>query len=329
VKLGAAAVTVSAVTKTSSVTLPAGMKNAIYATEWEQGGQGNSPEYTMLPVSLTDRMNMSVNVASGNLLVESNDLHVAGRGLDFNASRVYNSLNDFENEFGNWQDSNQPGLRKESAQSEGNANLIWLRDGSGSWFQFYWNASKSEYITPPGIKATLCASYSAPPCPVSSTYRLTFNESQTHIDFNLFGAPVDVEDRHGNKLTSNGGNYPPTQWTDTEGRHVTYTKEKNSKGEEFLQGPYTSLADVSGERTVHYAYEQHENFHNGPQLTSFTDANGQITHYEYYNTELVKITTLRGEVIKITYTKYPATCTGLVEKTIRTTNAEHTIGRVH
>jgi hypothetical protein len=212
-----------------------GHENAIYATEWEEGGQGDSPEYTMLPFPLTDRMSISVNAASGNLLVDSNDLHVTGRGLDFNASRVYNSLNDFENEFGNWQDSNQSGLRKESSQSEGSPNLIWLRDGSGAWFQFYWNASTSEYITPPGIKATLCASYSAPPCPVSSTYRLTFNESQTRIDFNLFGAPVDVEDRYGNKLTSNGGNYPPTQWTDTEERHFTYTKEKTAKEKKSLK----------------------------------------------------------------------------------------------
>jgi RHS repeat-associated protein len=299
-----------------------GHENAIYATEWEQGGQGSSPEYTMLPFPLTDRMSMSVNVASGNLLVESNDLHVAGRGLDFNASRVYNSLNDFENEFGNWQDSNQPGLRKESANSETSRNLIWFRDGSGAWFQFFWDASTSEYITPPGIKATLCASYSASPCPVSSTYRLTFNESQTHIDFNSYGAPVDVEDRHGNKLSSNGGDYPPTQWTDTEGRDFTYTKEKGSKGEEFVEGPYTSLTDVSGERTVHYAYEQHENFHNGPQLTAFTDANGQITHYKYESTRLVKITTPRGEVININY----VTDSNRVSKITRTTNAEHTEG---
>jgi RHS repeat-associated protein len=71
---------------------------------------------------------------------------------------------------------------------------------------------------------------------------------------------------------------------------------------------------------VHYAYEQHENFHNGPQLTSFTDANGQITHYEYQGTRLVKITTPRGEVTKIAYKG------DKVETIIETTNSEHTTG---
>lgn len=305
-------------------------KVPIYVEEWVGGGSGVKPQFTMLPIPLTDRMNMAVNAANGNLLVQSNDLSVKGRGIEFTANRVYNSETSsaFQNEFGTWQDSNQPGLRKESNGEGGSRNLLLFRDGTGAWYQFYWNASTSEYITPPGLKATLCASYSASPCPVSSTYRLTFNESQTHIDFNSYGAPVDVEDRHGNKLASNGENYPPTKWTDTEGRAFTYTKidsEGTETEERARTNAYTSLTDVSGERTVHYGYETVERL---PVLTSFTDAAGNITHYEYKGSKLIKVTSPRGEVTKITYTEAPATRTGLVEKIIRTTNAEHSEGPI-
>lgn len=158
--------------------------------------------------------------------------------------------------------------------------------------------------------------------PVSSSYRLTFDESQTHIDFNSYGAPVDVEDRYGNKLASNGGNYPPTKWTDTEGRAFTYTKidsEGTETEERARTNAYTSLTDVSGERTVHYGYETVERL---PVLTSFTDAAGNITHYEYKGPNLVKITTPRGEVIKITYHSEGNTVATIID----TTNAEHTTG---
>lgn len=296
-----------------------------YLMSWLPNGEGEKSQFTMLPMSLTSQMSLAVNAASGNLVAHSQDLSIPGRGLDFAASRVYNSATPWQSEFGNWQDSNQPGLRFTADGNTKSDNLLLYRDSTGAWFQFFRNGN--NYITPPGIKATLCRENSTSPCkalPAGVSYRLTYNESQVHIDFNHFGAPVDVEDQYGNKLTSNGGQYAPFAWTDTEGREIAYTKEhKVVNQEEEKSNPYTSIADVAGKRTAHYTYTSAGSY--GPQLTEYTDVDGGETHYEYKGAQLSSITTPRGEVIKISYVGSGANAGGL-EKIIRTTNAQHTTG---
>src|SRR5262249_31217180 len=51
------------------------------------------PDYApIISQGLTDRQTIDVNPVSGNLLLNSNDLHVTGTGLDLSLQRVYNGL---------------------------------------------------------------------------------------------------------------------------------------------------------------------------------------------------------------------------------------------
>ena len=47
---------------------------------------------TVESTPLTDRMSLGVNVANGNLMVQNNDLHIAGNGIDETVDRTWNSL---------------------------------------------------------------------------------------------------------------------------------------------------------------------------------------------------------------------------------------------
>lgn len=49
---------------------------------------------------LAERLNISVNVANGNLLVGASDVSVAGTGIDLGLGRTYNSLDGNTRRFG-------------------------------------------------------------------------------------------------------------------------------------------------------------------------------------------------------------------------------------
>ncbi len=61
---------------------------------------GRRPDWTFETTKLTDRMEASVNVASGNLVLEAHDLQVPGTGLDLTVARTYNSLSTTELDLG-------------------------------------------------------------------------------------------------------------------------------------------------------------------------------------------------------------------------------------
>ncbi len=53
---------------------------------------GILPFYTYISLRLTDHLSLHVNVASGNLVIESDDLAIQGTGLNLSVQSVYNSL---------------------------------------------------------------------------------------------------------------------------------------------------------------------------------------------------------------------------------------------
>jgi RHS repeat-associated protein len=275
---------------------------------WEPRGIGKQPQFTIPATSLTDKMTMGVNVASGDLFVQSADLHIAGTGLSFDSTRTWNSLNGEDQEYGRWAGSNFPWL-----QLWGDGSVTY-EDASDSWLTFP-KKSNGSFVTPAGIHAVMCTTGSPLPCPVSLpggvAYRLTYDESQTHFDFAADGWPVDVQDRYGNTLTAGytEGVDGPSSWTDTEGRKIQYTRGP--------LGYVTEMKDVAGSRTLKYEYETVEG---QIELKSYTDANGKTTSYAYEGNNLSKITTPRGDVIKFGYEG------SRVTSIMRTTNSEHTAG---
>jgi hypothetical protein len=281
----------------------------MFTFEWSPNGIGDKSQFTSLPEPLTNKMSLEVNAASGNLGITNNDLEIAGRGLSFSAARTWNSLSsEVQEQYGDgW---------------AGNAQIIVaLPDGSvyytnQSGAEFLFIKSGSSFTTPPGIEALLCAAGSPKPCPTTlpsgTAYRLIFDKSQTHVDFKTpiedLSYPTEIEDRYKNSLKAGytAGTLEPTSWTDTEGRKIV----SNISNE---VGPL-EITDESGKRKLKFLYS-------GLHLITYTDADEKTTQYGYTGDLITKITTPRGEVVKLSYNS-----TNQVTKIIRTTNTEHTTG---
>ena len=285
--------------------------------ESAERGVGDSSQYTLLSTPLTPTSKVSVNVASGDLILHDPTC-IAGRGLSFSSGRVFNSLSAGPYGYGlAWSDSNSGHI---TVEEEG---TLAYTDGSGATFAFL--KSGANYITPAGIDATMCAAGSKKPCPETlpsgTTYQLIYNQSQVHIDFGHkseegFYYPSNVQDRYGNTLTASysAGVEDPTMWTDTEGRKIEYA-ENESEG-------YTKITDESGDRSVSFKYEEIEGFN---ELVKSTDADGHSTTYGYgpevEANYVAKITDPDGHVTLFEY-EYE----GRVKKITRVTNTEKDTG---
>jgi RHS repeat-associated protein len=279
---------------------------------YEPRGMGSSSSSTMLTTALTDRSSASVNAASGNLLVTSDDLNLPGiAGLGFTSIRGYNSLNkEAQEEYASWSDSNW------------NANHLWLfADGNvamegptGTWYSFVHQANDS-FIRPAGLKATLCEAGSPEPCPKTLPsgvkYRLEYDASGDYVEYSAEGSGKGVHDRYGNSIG--------VEYGKTSGK--TYTDPHGHKIEESQNVLYsvTEIKDVTGERKTKYTYGA-----SGAELQLYTDANGKETKYTYEEPLnevklLTSITDPDGHKIAFEYDT-----SRRVKKILRYTNTEHT-----
>jgi RHS repeat-associated protein len=275
---------------------------------YEQRGIGREPQFTILDTKLTDKIDAGVNVGSGDMLLENEDLHIKGRGLDYSSERSYNSLDPNIHDYGRWSDSNDRSLGV-----NGDGSVIF-KDATEATYVFIKKAD-GTFITPPGIKATYCTAGHAP-CPTTLPSgvgsRLIYNQSQSYIDFTTWGGAYHESDRHANMLTAGFtegvGNI--TSWTDTQSRKINYTVN----AADF----YTEVKDVTGERSLKYEYE---GTGTGAKLIGYTDAAGNTTKYHYEFGDINKVTTPKGNVLKLVYD-------GLhrIHEVVRTTDAEHTKG---
>ncbi len=236
---------------------------------------GILPFYTYISQRLTGHIGLSINVANGNLVVQSNDLHISGTGLNLDVASYYNSLAgtstlcylntpwsvDLPNVF----------LRPES----GSVILCGQSGYSATYVQ-----SGSSYSDAPGIDATLVKQG-------DGTYTLTFHASSVVYTFNAGGSLTQVTDKNGNHLSFSYGSHGLSASTDTQGRVTTFTGSS---------GVISSLTDPLG-RTVQYT----------PAAGKFTltDLVGKITTFTYVpglgSTRIATITDSLGQNTSLTY----------------------------
>lgn len=99
--------------------------------------------------------NVSVNAATGNLVVSHQDEFLIGRGPDVGISRTYNSLGDASD--GDNGDSWQQSTTRRVFGLTGSVNTagstISRLGGDGSVIVYTWNASRSAYVTTDGAGA--------------------------------------------------------------------------------------------------------------------------------------------------------------------------------
>jgi hypothetical protein len=197
-------------------------------------------------------------------------------------------------------------------------------DGSGASYPFL--KSGSGFITPPDIRATMCAAGSPAPCPATLPsgvkYQVIYSQSQTRINFGHESEenivyPTSVEDRYKNTLTASYTSEidEPTMWTDSEGHKIEYSETNPYEG-------YTKITDVSGSRSVSFKYEDIEG---SDELVKSTDADNYSTTYGYgpevEANYVAKITDPDGHITLMEYETE-----GRVKKITRVTNTEKDTG---
>jgi len=242
---------------------------------------GDRDMWTYESQRLSDRSQLDVNVANGNLQVHADDLEINGTGLDLDLERTYNNLLGVAWSYGRswvggpldlWLDA-------DGDFPDGSAAF----HGDGGYAVPFIKKPDGSFASPSGIDASLVKNADA-------THTLKYHRSGVRLNFadpSEWGELQSIVDRNGNQLTLNydasGGN---TSVVDTQGRTTTFTY--NTKY--FI----TSVTDPAGRQ---YAYT-----YSGNLLTGYTDPAGRTTNYAYNTAkDLIQITTPEGAVTNLTY----------------------------
>jgi RHS repeat-associated protein len=240
---------------------------------------------------LSDRMSLGVNVGNGNVMVNNNDLQIAGRGLGLSVPRTFNNLSASVNSFGyGW--GTQNGLLPYIGVGASDALYMVTPDGGYS----VWDADPANalgVISPPGMDAYMCQALTQSGCPnlISGAVLQVIFRSGERWEFavvgNLYRLIADI-DKNGNRITyTYNSSGQPSGSTDTQGRTTTYA----------YSGPFIStITDNAGARTLGYTVAS------TAALTVFTDAAGKQTHY--YNDasgNMIDIIDPAGETTVLTY----------------------------
>jgi RHS repeat-associated protein len=277
-------------------------------------GAGEESQYTILSTPLTSRSSMGVNVASGDLIVQGNDMSMPGvAGLGFTSLRTWNGLEsgEVENTFegtGAWTEANNS-EDKLTVFSDGS---VAVQAASGEWVPFMHQSNKS-FVTPRGFKAYVCETGSprgeVELCPESlpsgAKYRLIYAASGNYIDYNSEGVGTGLTNRFGDTIAVEHPSKTKTVYSDTHSHKIEETLNAG--------GAVTEIKDVSGARTTKYGYYSSE----GHILETFTDAAGHQTKYKY-NPNMTKLTDPDGHVIEFEYDTHHR-----VTKIIRIEKTEH------
>jgi RHS repeat-associated protein len=265
---------------------PPGAQLVVTYTPW----LGEQSQYTLQKYPLSDRSQLLVNVANGDLELRSDDLHVKGTGLDLAVSRHYNSLQQCwipGNGVTNVEPTPTPcadlgyGWTFDTGADVG---LELFADGdvdyyapTGAQLPFTLNAD-GTYRTPPGVDATLTKNG-------DGTFTLSDHASGGNFAFSTQGYLTSQADRNGNKLSFAYSGASIASITDTQGRVTTFAT---------ANGMISQITDSAG-RTYQYGAAN-------SQLTGYTDPAGKTTQYGYdANGNLSQITDPLNNITKLTY----------------------------
>jgi RHS repeat-associated protein len=243
---------------------------------------GMMSDQTFITREISDRSMLGVNVANGNLVVQSTDARIAGTGIDFEAIRTYNSrIPNFFGEIGDqWQLGAGFDVRLNRNWWD---ESRWLTMGDGRFFRFDRVPGTNDYRTPPGANADLKRNS-------NGTHTLTFRKSGLKWEFDSFTpAYLDrIVDKNGHEIEWNyTGAGDPQRAIDTRGRRHEWT---------VANGKIDDLEDSAGRV---YDYQQNS----GQDLIAYTDPTNATTQYEYHaGTDLMsRLTDARGNRTEFAY----------------------------
>lgn len=267
---------------------------------WDQGGLGQQRSYAMESRKLSDRMQLKVNDGAGNLLVQNQDLHITGTGLDLEVDRYYNNL-----------------LQTTGLAGSGTLGNGWtLSVGADVGLQVYGDGSIG-YFAPSGVRLPFTKQsfndpgFTQPPGidadlkkNANGTYTLTFHKTEERYVFSSGGYLIWDVDKNA-WSTDASGNPSPAEGAGA--LHFTYNADNTLASVvdshnrvttfSYTSGRLTQITDPAG-RTYRYGYDA-----SNSNLTSYTDPSGNVTSYGYETgtNQLNTITTPKGDQVTLSY----------------------------
>lgn len=257
-----------------------------YMTTSDGSPTGEQTRYSFQDQNLSDRMQLKVNVANGNLLLKATDLQIRGTGTDLVVDRYYNTRSTAVSALGKgWVLNTGHDVKLAFSKTDHSTADITYHAPTGFTARFI-NSAANTWRTPPSLDAKLTRNTT------TGEFRLKFDKSEGSFYFaDSTGRLLRNQDKNDNKLTygyDTSGN--ADKITDTQGRAVTLA---------YTAGRLTSVTDSTG-RQVRYSYNSAQN------LETVTDAEGGISRFEYNGDRLSKITTPQGRVTNLGYEPDPS-----------------------
>jgi YD repeat-containing protein len=243
---------------------------------------GAAPDYTFTSMRLSDGSDVGVNVANGNLLMRRADLVEAGSTMAWELRRSYNSaLSDEPGQAGfGWSTSPGSDTRLDPLPD----GSLAFHAGDGMTLPFLREADGS-FITPDQLD-DMALSTNA-----DGTRTLVDPADGETVVYSAAGRLVKRQDASGHEMTfAYDGTGALQSIRDADGQ--TYEVD-SAPGD-----PYVAKVTAPDGRYWTYTY-------GGPtddELTSFRDASGAVTHYQYSTSGL--LTTIQepeGSVVTIEY----------------------------
>jgi RHS repeat-associated protein len=274
------------------------------------GAIGERGFYKLESHRLTDRLHLHVNVANGNLVIHSVDLHVKGTGLDLSVERYYNSLGGSSSVFGygRWV-MGLPDAYLDTTFGDGSVSYH-APSGYGAALNKDINGN---FITPAGLDADLAQS--------GHSYTLTFHANGEQYNFSDASTPghavlLSDVDRNGNRLAFSWSGQQLGSITDTQGRVTSFfydssgalsaisdpasrTYTYNNIGSGVLQqfngpsslnlqaysydssGRVTKITTDGGNRATTFTYDSSDRVTAITYVTNFTNMTGPTTTFAY------------------------------------------------
>ena len=251
--------------------------------------EGAKSYYTQDTQQLSDRSQLAVNVANGNLTYSVNDLQLPGTaGLNLGIDRTWSAVENYTpGTFARgWSETyHQTYVHRDADDS------LFFSDPTGAHYRFATATAAGTFVSPSGLSATMCTIGVASGCGTDGVsggvkYKLTYNKSGLRYYFwDPSGQLGAIRDKNNNTIDLDWQN-TTTTISGTQGRHVTFDLDSDSYT--------TSLTD--GSRSVNYTRGGAD----PDWLQSATDPNGKTTQYDYNSDGyLTKITDPLGHQTRI------------------------------
>lgn len=272
---------VGGVAQTAHAALPTGPTTT--------GLTGARPSATTVDFPISDQVQASVDVVTGNLMVNTVGLSLPGVNSTIPIGASYNSLG--------WQTGATTtvtannwslGLASAGTLSLVGANVVYTGADGVTWTFVPVSGSATAFTSPAGFKQDLVKT-------AAGGYTLTDRTSRQVVSFDADGKATSVADRNANTTQiTYGSNGQPATVVSTAGPSAARTATL-SYNPSTLLFQVSQTGDQYNTRTVKYQKDSSSN------LTSIVDAEGNTTSFAYSGKDLTQVTSTTGAVTNFTY----------------------------